>query len=153
MEQKALEVTLTERTDYMNVKEYLGQIELYDSKLEITRKEIEILKNKATKISSNINEKIQSSLIGDKIADNVIEYIDLEKKLELSERHFYAQRHKIINFIFKLKNPLHIKVLYKKYAEFKALPTVAREMKFSEQYVKEIHQEAIEELQKLDIEG
>ena len=41
----------------------------------------------------------------------------------------------------------------KKYAEFKALPTVAREMKFSEQYVKEIHQEAIEELQKLDVEG
>ena len=41
-------------------------------------------------------------------ADNVIEYSDLERKLELSERHFFAQRHKIINFIFKLKNPLNL---------------------------------------------
>ena len=56
----------------MNVKEYLDQIEVFDSKLEITRKEIELIKNKATKISANINEKVQSSLIGDKIADNVV---------------------------------------------------------------------------------
>lgn len=136
----------------MNVKEYLDQIEVFDSKLEITRKEIELIKNKATKISANINEKVQSSLIGDKIADNVVEYTELQKKLELSEKYFFNKRHEIINFIFKLKNPVHIKVLYKKYAEYKALPTVAREMKFSEQYVKELHQEAIRELNEIDLE-
>lgn len=137
----------------MNVKEYLDQIEVFDSKLEITRKEIELIKNKATKISANINEKVQSSLIGDKIADNVVEYTELQKKLELSEKYFFNKRHEIINFIFKLKNPVHIKVLYKKYAEYKALPTVAREMKFSEQYVKELHQEAIRELNEIDLEA
>ena len=137
----------------MNVKEYLDQIEVFDSKLEITRKEIELIKNKATKISANINEKVQSSLIGDKTADNVVEYTELQKKLELSEKYFFNKRHEIINFIFKLKNPVHIKVLYKKYAEYKALPTVAREMKFSEQYVKELHQEAIRELNEIDLEA
>lgn len=135
----------------MNVKEYLNQIEILDSKLEITRKEISTLKGKATRTSVSTNERVQCSLTGDKVADNVVEYSDLERGLMASEKNYMRLRTSIINFIFKLNNALYIKVLYKKYAEFKTLGTVAKELGFSEQYVKETHQIAIDELERLGV--
>lgn len=137
----------------MNVREYLNQIEVLDSKLEITRKEIDTLKGKATRTSVSINERVQCSLKSDKVADNVVEYSDLERGLKASEKNYMRIRTSIINFIFKLNNALYIKVLYKKYAEFKTLGTAAKELGFTEQYVKEIHQSALEELEKIGVPG
>lgn len=139
-----------ERTDLMNIKEYLNQIKSYETKLEITRKEIRLLKNAAINTASgNIGEKIQSSLKGDKVADNVVEYSDIEAELAKMERYYYYQRMKIVNHIFKLTDALHIKILYKKYVEFKTIGIIAKEMKFAEQYIKEEHTKAKKELEEI----
>ena len=134
----------------MNIKEYLNQIKSYETKLEITRREIKLLKNAAINTASgNIGDKIQSSLKGDKVADNVVEYSDIETELAKMERYYYYQRMKIVNRIFRLTDALHIKILYKKYVEFKTINTIAKEMKFAEQYIKEEHTKATKKLEEI----
>ena len=130
----------------MDVKEYLGQIRCFDSKLEITRQEIRKLKSVATSISIKNAEKVQCSLVGD-MSDKVVEYTDLEQALMRSEKNYFYQRAQVMNFIFKSKNTLHIKILHGKYVEFKTLYTIAKELGLSEQYVREKHLDAIKELE------
>lgn len=134
----------------MDVREYLSQIENEEVKLDITRAEIKRLKDVSTSISINTEEKVQSSLKGDKIADNVVEYTKLENELTSEEIEYLKERNKRINFIFKLSKPLHIKILYKKYAEYKALATIAHELGFSEQHIKEEHGKAIDKLESME---
>ena len=133
-----------------DVKKYLRQIEVNEDKLEITRNEIRRLKSIATTITPSREEKVQSSLKGDKIADNVVGYTDLELELKNSEREYFNERIKRINYIFNLDDALHIKILYKKYAEYKAMYRIAQELGMTEQYIKEEHNKAIKALENME---
>ena len=133
----------------MDVKEYLSQIENDDARLDITRAEIKRLKDIPINISISASEKVQSSLKGDKLADNVVEYTKLESELTGEEIKYLKERNKRINLIFKLSSPLHMKILYKKYAEYKPLATIAKELGYSEQHMKEEHGKAIGKLMEI----
>lgn len=132
-----------------DVKEYLKEIETFEDKIEITRSEIRKLKSIASSTTPSRDEKVQSSLKGDKIADNVVEYTDIEIELRLFEQEYFKERIKRIKYIFNLDKKLHIKILYKKYAEYKTIYRIAEELGMSEQYIKEEHNKAIKSLEKM----
>ena len=71
-----------------NVKSYLNEIELNEEKLEIIRNELEKYKSIATSITPSREEKVQSSLKGDKMTDNVARYIEKEKQHCISSAVF-----------------------------------------------------------------
>lgn len=133
-----------------NVKSYLNEIELNEEKLEIIRNELEKYKSIATSITPSREEKVQSSLKGDKMTDNVARYIEKEKQLKEKEHYYFNERLKRINCIFQLDNTLHLKILYKKYAEYKTNYRIAEELGMSEQYIKEEHSKAIKSLEKME---
>lgn len=69
--------------------------------------------------------------------------VDLEKEINREIDVFVDKKHKIINQIQGLKNPIHIKILYGKYVEFKNLYDIAYEMNYTYQYIREVHGHAL----------
>ena len=62
---------------------------------------------------------------------------------------FVDTKRKIINEIYQLDNDLHIKVLYKKYIEFKNFIEIANELERSHQYILNTHGQALKNFENI----
>lgn len=138
-----------EKLEEKDVKKYLSQIRLLDTKIKHKEAELnevqEYLERAAPSISSI---KTKTSHI-DKISDNVASIIDLEEQIRLEKCRMLQIKDRIINEIQSLDNPVYIEVLYKRYIEYKTLWKIAEEMKYSYGHIKKLHFYAILELKRI----
>lgn len=133
----------------MNAKEYLMQLKVLDVKINQKLDEISALRASLTSISSvnTAEERMQGgSIAGDARFVKTLAKIDkMEREVDAEIDRFVDEKHKIINQIHELTNPLHIEILHKKYAEFKRLEVVSVELDKSYQYIVEVHGYALKE--------
>ena len=135
----------------MKVKDYLKQVEMLDVKIDQRIKQIDDLRQMAVagKGIDYSKDKIQTSVSGDAISETVIKYIELENELNKQIDEFVDLKNKIINEVQSLEDVEHVKLLYKRYIEYKSLKVIAVEMKYTYAYARTLHGRALQEFSKV----
>lgn len=129
----------------MTAKECLSEVQRLQTIIEIKQKRIKEIRESVSTIQTIYFdlEKVQDGKCTDRIGEAVDKIVDLEKEVESDIIHLLYQQHEIINQIHKLDNWRYIKLLFKRYIEWKSLQTIADEMNFTYQYVLELHRKAL----------
>ena len=126
----------------MKAKEYLQQLKRLDILIKQKNKEVDNLCLKS-KSASNIDyskERVQTSSSGEAPFVKLIgRIVDLETEISQEINTFLQEKHKIINQIQELNNTDYIRLLYKRYVEYKSLEHICVEMDFSYDYIKHLH--------------
>ena len=126
----------------MKAKEYLQQLKRLDILIKQKNKEVDNLrlKSKSTSSIDYSKEKVQTSPSGEASFVKLIgRIVDLETEISQEINIFVEEKHKIINQIQKLNNADYIRLLYKRYVEYKSLERICVEMDFSYDYIKHLH--------------
>lgn len=140
---------------FLNVIEYLKQLQEMDSFIEQNIQYLEMLqkikseKYTDLKVTDYTKEKVKNSK--NNCADFesiVIKISDMERNINYKIDCFVDKKHDIIKQIQSLKNSNYIKVLFKRYVEYKSFKVIAKEMHYSYQYVIRLHKQALKEFEK-----
>ncbi len=134
----------------MSAKEYLQGIKKLDSLINSLQAEYETMKCLALKVtSSNDGERVQSSGSDDKLADMVIRLMEQQDRINSNIDKYIRMRGNIHEVISLLDNGDHIRLLYKRYFEFKTWETIACEMGYTYRWVTKHHGRALIELDRI----
>lgn len=126
----------------MTAKEYLEKIQLRDEQINQKLRELEDLQRRRTVISGVDYSKEKSSgsrsneAPFERISDKIVDLIAVINR-EIDS--FAAEKHEIINQIQGLGDCRFVRVLYKRYVEYKDFKVIADEMGYSYQYTVELH--------------
>ena len=136
----------------MTAKEYLMQLQKMDMLISQKIQEGSDLRARLVGISSPdlSRDRVQGgSLPGeDTTAEKIAKLISLEEEIDRDIDSFVCLKHKIIGQIHGLSDARHIKLLYKRYVEFKGLETISTEMSYTYQYTRELHRHALRKFEK-----
>ena len=134
----------------MKAKDYLKQLELLDTKINQKLQQEAELRAMADGVGAidYAKDRVQSSPNGDAMSNTVIRYIMLEQEIDNQIDQFVDMKNTIINQIQGLKDVNHMKILFKRYVEFKRLEVIAVEMNYTYQYTRELHGYALSEFQR-----
>lgn len=133
----------------MTAYNFLNEIEVLDTKINDKILEKEALFTMLTRKTSTLQaDRVQTSISGDKLTVGVADIIDIEKEINEAIDDFVIQKDIRINSIHNLKSVNHIKVLFKKYIEFKDFQDIAKEMNYSYQWIIELHNAALTEFER-----
>ena len=133
-----------ERWAHMTAKEYLLELKLMKIKIKQLQEKRQMYLDRAVSITSVINPvKVQSGLRVDKVSDNVIKAVDIDRQLETDIFTYLSRKNDVINKIQNLNCVVYMQILFKKYVEFKTLEVIAKEMDMSFSYVKHVHGKAL----------
>ncbi len=128
----------------MTAKEYLLELKLMKIKIKQLQEKRQMYLDRAVSITSVINPvKVQSGLRVDKVSDNVIKAVDIDRQLETDIFTYLSRKNDVINKIQNLNCVVYMQILFKKYVEFKTLEVIAKEMDMSFSYVKHVHGKAL----------
>lgn len=130
----------------MRAKEYLQQLRRLDTVIDQKIKELDDLKVKSTCIGGfdYSKERVQTSPSGDApYVRTVSRIVDLNEEINREINDFVDRKHKIINQIQGLDNPNYIKLLFKRYVEFKKFEQISVEMNFTIRNIYFIHGRAL----------
>lgn len=134
----------------MTAKEYLQQIEILDELIEAKQAELFQLRRLATSVTVPADrEAVQTSGTSDKVGEIVVKIVDLESKINTMIDEFIDRKSNCINIIDQLQSPLRHKILHKHYVQYKPLTVIASEIGYSYQYILEMHQKALQEVEKI----
>ena len=137
----------------MKAKEYLLQIEVLQAKIEQKRQRAKEYRDLAL-CSGGFDyskERVQTSNLGGQIENPVVRYIALEQEINEDTLLLQRKKDKITDEIHNLENSLHIKILLKRYVECKSLGKTAKELRYTYQYIRESHGEALKEFEKINL--
>ena len=136
----------------MKAKEYLQQLQRLDTVINQKIKEVQALRVQARSTGGldYSKERVQSSPSGDApFVKPICRIIDLEAEINAEIDRFVDEKHKIINQIQGLKNSDYIRLLFKRYVEFKSLERICVEMNFSYDYIKHLHGYALKDFEEI----
>lgn len=138
----------------MNVKEYLGQIEDLDIKIDQRIKQREDLLARAYSITvANDPNKVQSSGSVDTIGNVVSMAVDIENEINELIDLFISLKNKIISEIQTMycgKNTVkYRRILYKRYVEYKDFYKISDEMNYDYKWTCKLHGYALQEFDKI----
>lgn len=135
----------------MNARQYLEQLEALDSKIQVDKELLQEKKIKATGGGAirYDKDKVQSSLTGSKMETDVCNYVDFEQTIELRIKKYEKAKEKIVDQIKGLNNAAYIDILFKVYVQYKTLKEAGDEMKRSYKFVRDKHNEALKEFEKI----
>lgn len=135
----------------MDTREYLNQIQRYSRIIDNKLEEIEYHKSLATNIgcSSCGAERVQTSAKQDKMADAVAKLVDLQNELADDVVRYMDKRQEIITAIESVKEPQYYTLLFKRYVECKKLSTIADEMEYNDEYIKQLHLKALNRIKEM----
>lgn len=123
----------------MNVLEWLEQIEKIDELISSTESEIQRTFGKATNKVSSLDGMPRSSGVSDKVGDNAVKLVALEKKKISLE----SQKEYIIKILERLPTKEY-GVIHRRYVRYMKLEDIAAEMNYSTVHVWRIEQKAFE---------
>lgn len=134
----------------MQAKEFLKKIIHIDMMIDCKVEQIATLRASLTSTScGSDNERVQTSLKGDKLADTIAKIIELEELINndidmLTEYKLHARE-----MIEKLEDVVEKLVLYKRYFESKSFEQIAVECNYSWRHIHRIHGKALINLNKV----
>lgn len=133
----------------MTASEYLNQIKNCDIRINQKLVELQQLRSMATSITAPIGgDMVQTSGSGDKVGHIVAKIIDTENEINRMIDEYLDMKNACIRTIEKLTNPLQYIVIHKHYVEGKTLYQISDEEGYSYQYIIEIHNSALNEIEK-----
>lgn len=137
----------------MRAKEYLRQIAMLDIKINNRIKELHGIKNRVLGLQAVHYDKdpVMSSMIGDRIGNEVASWIDLENEIDSLTSEYIQTKHKILGEIEQLKDPRHVQLLVLRYVECLTFEQIADEMDYSLRSVYLIHGSALQEFERLHL--
>lgn len=137
----------------MNIaKEYLKQIETLDAKIQQKKIELDSLKGNAIGLGAfdYSKEKVQTSA-SESISGKIAKYVDFERELQEDIVRFAELKHRVINQIHSLNNPIYMKILFKKYIEYKGLKEISEELGYSYDHIRRVHGWALLDFQRKNL--
>lgn len=132
----------------MTAKEYLQQLERADVIIEQKMKEQADLEelSKCVRAIDNGKDRVSSSGTGDApFVNPVLKIVMLEQEINAEIDKYVDLKRKITGEIQSLQDPQFIKVLFKRYVEYKGFDKIAVELKCSERNVYTIHGQALKD--------
>lgn len=108
----------------------LKEIKQLKIRIKYLRQRAAEMRQKAMSLGSPAldNDIVQTSGAGDKMAEQVAAYLDLEREAEAVALKLTKQRQDLIDRILDLDDSRYTEVLYKYYVEEKRLKVIASEM-------------------------
>ena len=135
----------------MNARQYLEQLEALDSKIYA---DVELLKEKKIRITGGgairyDKDRVQTSLTDSKLERDVCEVVAFEEKINERIKQYDQAKEKIIKQIKDLNVAIYIDILFRVYVQYKTLKQASNEMNKSYKYVRNKHDEALSEFEKM----
>lgn len=130
----------------MTAKEYLSEVQRVKIIIEQKREKIKEYRNTVTSLQSVRFDvvKVQGGKNHiDRIGGTVSKIVDLETEVENDILNLVNFQDEITKQIQEMKNPNYIRLLYKRYIEGKKFLTIAEEMNYTDQYIREMHGKAL----------
>ena len=130
----------------MMAKEYLRQIGVLDAKINRRLKQVEELKALATSGGSMTpKERVQSSPSGDKTANYIIKWINIEHEVTRMIDELVDLKNQIIGEIHQLDDERYIRILEMRYIDQETFEQIAVTMHMDIRHIFRLHGYALQE--------
>lgn len=129
----------------LSAKKYLGQLETIETMIKQDLLRLEEIKT-GVMCAGGIDysrDKIQTSGSGDRVGDMVIQYTELNEKINREIDSFIDAQQRIIQEIRELRENRFVDLLYRIYVQYMSVMTAAYEMGLSYSYAKQIHTDGL----------
>lgn len=134
----------------MNAKQYLRQVRRLDNTVNTKLEQVEMLRAMTTRMTANLTaDKVQESNIPDKITTLICKIVDLEKEITNDIDKLIDLKTEVMRKIDSIQNDDYRLLLTLRYLNFKTWEQIAVEMKFTFQWVHELHKRALIEFEKV----
>lgn len=124
-------------------KEYLLQIHKMDIRIGQRIHQLQHMRDRLHIMGSfdYTKDRVQTSATsGNKEIEDLV---DMEAELNKLIRKEQETKDQIISQIQQLENPLHVEILFRRYVEWNAFEKIACDMKYSYNYVCNLHGDAL----------
>lgn len=134
----------------MTAKEMLKQVKLYDVQIQNKLVEIQNLRNLVTSITSSLeSEPVSGTKNNDKIGSIIARIVDMERELDQDIDRYVDFRQHVSKIIEKMKEPIQIQVLRKRYFEYESWVEISNDLGFSYQWTCKIHGRALQAMERI----
>lgn len=128
-----------------DAKAYLRKIELADVHINNKLEDLHKLRSMVTKITATISPVPGSgSGAQDKLGDAIAKIVDLQDEINRRIDNYVDLKREIGELLDKIEDPDHVKVLHKRYFEYKPWEQIAIEMCCTYRNVCYIHGKALQ---------
>ena len=131
----------------IEAKRYLEEIRRADSMIDTLIAQKEELYARAVSYGSRQKDDIRikkSALDGDRMADAVIRYTMLEKKIIERIDRYIDFKDKVTEQIRTLPSPVYAQILSLRYLKYTKLEDIAEQMGYSYDYIRKLHGYALQ---------
>ena len=134
----------------MNALEELEKILLNEAKVEGKCESLIRLNSLAEKVTAAMNgETVSGSTDPDKMGNHLVKKEKLKSELKTLKDEYERHREFMSGVVDRLKNPLHIKVIYGLYFNGMKLKKVADEIGYSYRHTQDLRDIAVQDVQKI----
>lgn len=132
----------------MKVKEYLRKVELMDAKINQKQSQLDELREKVRAIGGMdyTKDRVQTSHKNNAQEGLILKCIEMEEEINKNIDDYIDFKNAIIKEINTLSDVRYIKILFKRYIEYKSLYRIAQEMEYSYDHIRRLHGHALENL-------
>ena len=133
-----------------DAKAYLRKIELLDAHINNRISDLHELKSLVTKITATISQVcVSGSGNQDRLGDSVAKIIDLQNEINRKIDQYVDLKRSISGLLEQIQDPDQVKILHKRYFEYKTWEQIACETKYSYRNVCYIHGKALQAVEAL----
>jgi chromosome segregation ATPase len=137
-------------SDVCDAKAFLKQIELADVHINNKMEDLQKLRSMVTKITSTITPvSVSGSGSQDKLGDTIAKIVDLQSEINDKIDRYIDLKREVSALIDQIQEADQVKVLYKRYIEYKPLELIAIEMRCTYRNVCYIHGNALRAVEAL----
>ena len=135
----------------MNAKKYLKSLKMIEVRINNLKWELCKLESRAESIAAGFSDfNVQSSASGEPSFVRLMpEICDLKGEISKSIEELLFLRHRIIEKINRLDDPVRAQILFKRYVEYKEFDRISDELCYSEQTVRNLHGYALSDFERL----
>lgn len=127
-----------------DAKAYLSKIRLLDANINSKMNDLHALRTMVTNITSTISPvSVSGCGSQDKLGNAVAKIVDLQNEINQKVDKYVDLKRDAIEVLEKVKDPEQLKVLHKRYFEYKSWERIACEMGYSYRNVLYIHGDAL----------
>ena len=128
-----------------DAKSYLRKIEQLDAHIDGLVQDLQNEKVKAEKVTATISPVVVAHSGNQaNLEITILKIIELQEEINRKIDRFISLKREIRNILEQLEDPNHVKVLHKRYFEYKPWEQIAIEMKYSYRNVCNIHGYALQ---------
>ena len=133
----------------MRTEDYLGQIRRFDDMIalkqrEIARQDTMLCSTPPTAMNP---DKVQSSIVGDKMSDGVAKLVDAKREMEKLIEFYLTQKKTIVQQIESMPDIKTYNVLYRRYVLDESNTDIATALDCTTRRVGQLHAKAIKEFE------